>query len=562
MSNENEEIDKTSNAKDSPFMRKVKGYAVGIASLVSSVSGLAQNQPNELPQQDKEPVAQETTYVAPQTEKDDNTYVFNEKVLDLAEKRMNTNETPDRRFSIGEFDNDQLTNPDRDISYNINTDVEVDVHDKLVTDVYEASTKEEYASIIERRNNAFAYCSASEYNLPTYKISGDFEKYIDSILENPDSLQKLQEKNPYDLLKLEYLKNNPIAKIMVSIHEVEVHGYHQTQQENLISGFSPYMGAVRSDMTEKIADAGEYLALAMIYGNCKEAGIDTLMFEDRAVPLDNILEYKAGLKDIVDKYGYDIHNSEFLTKVAECSSKNWDTHRAEPYTEQAIIHADEGSSLIEMIVQARNWEKTKNNMIVGIDILGQKVNFPQECMKYFHPSDERINNIFEDWSYVTNESLLKIDKYLDNLGLKNDSDKAEYIELQANKINKREGDADLNLRNLLISATNDGEGSINYSDDISQDFNKDGTSVIRYNGFRCDRETRFVASTEDLDNIKNSPKNAQELKETLSKIVVTPEKLSPEQVLSNDLANITVKTEDAKTNQINLDMIKLTQIDR
>ncbi len=57
MSDENDEIDKTSNNADSPFIRKVKRYIVGITSLASSVSGFAQNQSNELPSQDKEPVA-------------------------------------------------------------------------------------------------------------------------------------------------------------------------------------------------------------------------------------------------------------------------------------------------------------------------------------------------------------------------------------------------------------------------------------------------------------------------------------------------------------------------
>ena len=72
----------------------------------------------------------------------------------------------------------------------------------------------------------------------------------------------------------------------------------------------------------------------------------------------------------------------------------------------------------------------------------------------------------------------------------------------------------------------------------------------------------FNSSLQQLDEATNNPKNAQELKKSLSEVILTKEKLSPEQILANDLANISVKTENTKTNQVSLDISQLTQMER
>ena len=561
MSNENEEIDKASNAKDSPFMRKVKGYAVGIASLVSSVSGLAQNQPNELPQQDKEPVAQETTYVAPQTENDDNTYVMqgvNSEIENLIDRRTSTNTNNSGRyyFKIGNISNKNIATIPSSGSGRIDKNTKIDFRSGLIRDTYELSTKDEFNELMNERGNGFAYCNGGSYNLPNYKISGELEHLVDSVLTDNELRAKL---TPDILMQFEYMKKNPIAEILIKTHEVDIHGHHEEQGTVSNSSFSPYMSAVSSDMTERLAYFGEYIALTMLHNTMKNAGMETMVVDGRDIPLENILDYKEGLKETIDKFGSDVSSSKFIEEIAKLSNDKWIKYQEEGYTNQAQNHtaAAENAGLMDMIICARKWDKTQMAMIQGIKILDQDVHIPKDCLQYFKPSDERISSILGD-DYISNDDLLNIDKYLDSIGLKNDEDKAYYIIEQSVKINNRDNDADLNLRNLFLACGKDNSGTIEYSDGIIDNVSNDGTVVI------SERlgNTEFNSSLQQLDNAVGNPKNAQELKETLSKIVVTPEKLSPEQVLSNDLANITVKTEDAKTNQINLDMIKLTQIDR
>ena len=139
-----------------------------------------------------------------------------------------------------------------------------------------------------------------------------------------------------------------------------------------------------------------------------------------------------------------------------------------------------------------------------------------------------------------------------------DKDKAYYIIEQSVKINNRDSDADLNLRNLFLACGKDNAGTILYSDGIVDTVSNDGnvvTSDVLGNA-------SFNSSLQQLDEATNNPKNAQELKKSLSEVILTKEKLSPEQILANDLANISVKTENTKTNQVSLDISQLTQMER
>ena len=559
MSNEPDDIVSTSQKKDSPFVRKVKGVVVGAASFISSVSGLAQNPSNELLSQDNEPVAQETTHIAPQAENTENTYVMqeaNSEIDNLINRRINTNNSKNHYFKIGDISNKNITQlPSYDAGV-IDKNAQPDFYAGLVRDTYELSTKDEYNNLMTERNNAFALCSDGVYDLPKYKISGELEHLIDSVLTDNDARSKL---SPDFLMQFEYMKKNPIAEILIKTHEVDIHGHHEEQGTVNNSSFSPYMSMVSSDMTERLAYFGEYVALAKLYNTMKNAGIETLAIDERNIPLDNILDYKEGLKETIDKFGCDINSSNFIEEVAKISNNMWTKYREESYKDQARDHAagSDNAGLMDMIIQARKWDKTQLAMIQGIKILGQDINIPKHCLQYFTPSEERVSEVLGD-DYITNENLLNIDKYLDSIGLKNDKDKAYYIIEQSVKINNRDSDADLNLRNLFLACGKDNAGTILYSDGIVDTVSNDGNVVTS----DVLGDASFSSSLQQLDEATNNPKNAQELKKSLSEVILTKEKLSPEQILANDLANISVKTENTKTNQVSLDISQLTQMER
>ncbi len=539
MSKENEDVKSTSEKTDSNVMRKVKGYAIGIASLFSSISGLANNPQTQITPKESDPIVQETINDIPEKNNTENTYVIDEDTLDLAQRRVSESSSSKSDFIIGNIKDENLftiySSP-----YSVDRYPDTDFRAGLTRDTYELNSKDEYNKVMEERDGAFAYCNGEEYNIPKYKISGDFKQHVDSLLNTPESRSNLTA----DVIEqLEYLRGNPVAQALIKTHEFDVHGHHDAQGLFSNSQFSPYMGVVFSDMTEKIAYFSEYVALAQIYSNLKEKGVETYHFEGHQVPLESILDFKQGAKELINKYDGDIQNPNFITDAVILSCQQWDKERSEGYATQALIHANtENGSLIGMIIQARHWDKTTKAMLQGIKIGNQDIHIPNKCLQYFLPSEERVSSILGD-DYITNENLLNIDKYLDSIGIKNDDDKSIYLVEQAIKIDRRQNDADLNLRNLFLACGKDNSGTISYTDGICDTIDSNGnvfTSAASAEGFHSTLET--------LDNAVMNRSVTQQLNDDLSKIIIKTEKQTPEQILANDLSNITVKTEISKTN--------------
>ena len=145
---------------------------------------------------------------------------------------------------------------------------------------------------------------------------------------------------------------------------------------------------------------------------------------------------------------------------------------------------------------------------------------------------------------------------LDSIGLKNDSAKARYLNKQASKINSRDNDADLHLRDLFLACGKDNSGIIWYSDDIVDEVHSDGSVTV------WDEKNNFYASMQKLDDAFRDRMVAKRLEEIKARVINKTEQQTSTQESTNDASTTQVKTENTETNQINLDVTNLIQQNR
>ena len=411
-------------------------------------------------------------------------------------------------ISIGIFDNNTLYNA---TTNDMDKKARPDFIDGLERPEYSINSEEEYKKVMVERDGALASCHGGDaYILPKYNASEEFKLFLDSIAQS-------EGKNVYH----EYVKDNPVANIAVKTHEVDVHGLHYAKNVMDNGMDSPYTAAYKSDVTEKLADYSEWLVIAQIYTNLKEQGAENIQINGENVPLGDILDYKPGLREIVEKDGFDINDKKCLTKIAKASSEYWDSTRSSPYEVQAREWATsaKSNSLIGMIKTAREFEKQKDEMYKDINIIGHNVDVPKEARQFFEPTKERLDSVLVGFNYASNEDLLKIDKYMDSLGLKNDDEKTLFIIQQTKNITERAPNADLKFRDLLLACGNKDEkdSEIIYADRIKDTYHKDGTVTVSKVG----KNASYTTKKSDLDNLALVSKNEkakQELNENLAKI--------------------------------------------
>ena len=387
---------------------------------------------------------------------------------------------------------------------------------------------------LEKENNGgLAFCSGGSYMLPVYDLPAQV-------------LEKLKNES-IEKKSISYLNKNPIAELLVKTHEVDVHGLHNQQNTLENSGDTPYMAFVTDEMTEKIATISEYLVLGEVYTTLKKSDVENFQTKDGVVPLDSMLELCTGLKEYIDKNGFDLNDKKCVKEVAKIGAEYWNKCKSEVYIKQgqSAISDTRDASLIGMIKCAREWDKRKELMLKGININGKEVNIPKECLDFIEPSKEKINRVVGD-KYITNEDLLKIDKHLNSLGFKNDEEKANYLAEQAIMITDRNPEADLKLRDLLLACQNNEKqcNTIVYSDGIKDTYNSDGNVNVSKNGVSYTMQISNKEEKTEEKVIKKSPK--EELVENLAKIHPKVENVKDNTKQSIDMVQIMQKSNQGR----------------
>ena len=108
-------------------------------------------------------------------------------------------------------------------------------------------------------------------------------------------------------------------------------------------------------------------------------------------------------------------------------------------------------------------------MTKNLDIgYGTKIDIPDDCVALMMPKKEitqQITASANSFSPCT-DGLLAIDRYLEELGLKNDKDKDQYLKKQFANIVNRSDDADLKLKELMLACCNKDNNMIYYTDKL------------------------------------------------------------------------------------------------
>ncbi|MBR5599153.1 MAG: hypothetical protein IKW39_03840 [Alphaproteobacteria bacterium] len=496
----------------------IKKIVVTSAVVISSLTGSAKENVITSPINEKQNNIEQTIKNDADLNKDTKNISFNEaqELENLKLEREKPCSKKEANISIGIFSNQNLYSTSiSDIDKNARPDI-----DGIERPEYHINSMEDFK---EQCGTTLAACHDGEhFTLPKYYVSQEFRAYLDSI-----SME--------DKAGIEYLKNNPVAEVAIKTHEVDVHGTHYAKNINDNNMDTPYTAMYKSDLTEKIASYSEWLVIAQIYTNLKERGVENIQINGEKIPLDNILNYKPGLREIVEKDGFSLNEEKCLTQIAKASSEFWDYDKAEAYKDQALCAASaEGtmSSLIGMIKNAREFEQQKDEMYKDIKIVGHELNIPKEAKQFLEPTKERMDYILHGKVYASNEDLLKIDKYMETLGLKNDKEKAEYIIKQTRCITERSLDADLKFRDILLACgnTTNKDKTIIYKDGIKDTYHSDGTVTVSKNN----KKISYTTEKNNLDKTSKINKARRELNENLSKIHPTVEnvKETPKQNLN------------------------------
>ena len=359
-----------------------------------------------------------------------------------------------------------------------------------------------------------ASCSDKDtINIPKWNIA---PKYREAMMQVEDAQAYL-------------MLGNNFAEILTYYHENVHHDHVQKGQISVDSKFHPVDRRISSSIvTEKIAKTCEYFVIANYYNFFKQNGIETIQSKGKSVRTDDIIGWFPGLRDFIKNNGFHPESPEYIMNMTQLASEYWDKENFSGYRDiqfsQNVTRED--GSIMGKIQAARDIKKISQDMMKDIKIgLGLKIDFPPECIDMFYPDSNKIKRIVsrteildimdkEDNSknhklvsekekslYACVGGLIKIDDYLSEIGLKNDSQKEKYLKTQFEKIVHRTPDADKKLAQLMLNCqySSTVEPMIVYSDNIIL-YEKNGHKII-YNS----NETVRTALS-DLDKTLEKPR--------------------------------------------------------
>lgn len=300
------------------------------------------------------------------------------------------------------------------------------------------------------KNIAYFSSSDNKVHLREYKLSEEMKEKLNS---------KITKNVGVGMVSGVALYENTILK-----HE-GAHYEHENRNQTKNDYDNPVLSIEKNYTTEQVATATEYLTLANEWKQCHEAGMEYYQHDGKDIPLNEMLNVYPGLREEIEKNGFDPQSEESKRNIIKLSTKYFDEERLEDYSKNSFVkNADSVNcvhNLMNQIVTAREQEQTISDMTKNIDIgYGMRVDFPEDCVDLFKPDKSVAQNILDNnkkefWSTKSTESLLALDNYMDSLGLKNDKAKDAYLKEQYSKIINREPDADLKLKELMLDSSSD-----------------------------------------------------------------------------------------------------------
>lgn len=309
-------------------------------------------------------------------------------------------------------------------------------------------------------NMAYYDFTDKKVHMPIWSLSEEVKSQIKTAM--PDTWAK------------KLMTGDVAAEIAAERHE-NAHFLHDTRGQTDLQKFSSQtsdMFVEKDYTTEKVAYAVQNLTLANIWKHCNDAGMKTIEIDGEQKPISEILSQTPGLKEEIEKNGFDPKSEESCSRIVKLASAHWDDYFLSGYSSgQFATAAQSGysSNIMNQIKAARDQQKMLKDMTKNLDIgYNTKINIPDDCIDLMMPKKEITQKIVQkenDFSPST-EGLLAIDKYLDERGLKNDKEKDEYLKEQYKNIVNRSNDADLKLKELMLACGNKDSNMIYYTDNL------------------------------------------------------------------------------------------------
>lgn len=325
--------------------------------------------------------------------------------------------------------------------------------------------------------------------------------------------------NVGDTLTNDMLAGSAIAQSLTVFHEsahkrhdekVGLHNIMDTDADRL----------KKNRLTETVAYATECMAAAQLYQDFKKQGVTTLQ-DTRVdengnktvveVPIERILDYYPGVKEVATQEGFDLGKPEDKRKVVAASSQCWHDKFVESYDNQAAGTLGISPTMAQQLdavardVERVPYDKQAKAMLKDIYIGG---NHPlvdlSDCQDLLDTmTDERAAEIAKEsgksvsQGLLPRETLKKLDTYLTGLGIESTVEKSSFLETCYEEIvNRNNPNDEVNKAVKDILLENGGE--ITYADGMVESKLPNSTlSTIR------DNDGKAYVLNADIDFARN-----------------------------------------------------------
>lgn len=270
--------------------------------------------------------------------------------------------------------------------------------------------------------------------------------------------------------------NNTLRQLITIYHE-NLHRKNNLYDGSGKLGDTPINAMKKNRLTETTAKATEYLATAQLYTNLKEQGVKNLSIDGEIKPLESMLDLCPNLREVIEKEGFDINDKQSVRNVVKAASDYWHQEVKTLYTEQhantARHNVEEWVSFATQVRTAqedpdKRYQETSERMMDNVYIGSNTYVDLNHCRDLLDTmSNEEAQQIMNDYNIKdkqtpSKETLLAVDKYLEQKGAHTDEEKQAMLEEAFIKIVYRDADADKELKDIMLS----NGGSIKYSDGL------------------------------------------------------------------------------------------------
>lgn len=318
---------------------------------------------------------------------------------------------------------------------------------------------------------------------PQLNALGSYSPYTDKITFYTFDNKQLSSEKDYSS---QYFNNNPVARYAVALHE----SIHKIQTKKCGSHdvrHTPANAARLNFLCENMTTTSEYLAIAQMYTDLKQRGIDTFEYtttlngkeKNVKMPTEDILDMYPGLRETVTQNGFSADDPQSVRAVVEAAAKYWRENRKAEYFMQhaeSAIAADEIQSTFTFSTRINCLKNEDAAYKEAEDKLLQNVFISPEVSLDLRKYRDVINTMSKDDAKFfaqkaqscnkspTDEEYLAINEYLEQKGITGDKAKDEYFNSEFCKIVNRAPDADQELKSLMFGEY----GTIRYADGLEE----------------------------------------------------------------------------------------------